>query len=133
MNKKILIYGSEGWIGRQFCEYLQSRQINFIKGNSRLEDEISIENEILNVMPNNIIAFTGRTHGRIGNITYTTIDYLEQPGKLYDNLRDNLYGPLNMSMICEKLNIHFTYLGTGCIFEYDSNHKYANSYLLTRF
>ena len=34
-----------------------------------------------------------------------------------DNIRDNLYGPLVLSRICEFSSIHFTYLGTGCIFD----------------
>jgi dTDP-4-dehydrorhamnose reductase len=27
-----------------------------------------------------------------------------------------------LGMICDNKNIHFTYLGTGCIFDYDDNH-----------
>ena len=27
-----------------------------------------------------------------------------------------------LAMICNKENIHFTYLGTGCIFDYDDKH-----------
>ena len=122
---KILIYGSEGWIGRQFCDYLDSIGIKYFKGNERLENEKELENEILKIQPNNIIGFTGRTHGKIGNKVFSTIDYLEQEGKLYDNIRDNLYGPLNMALICKKINIHYTYLGTGCIFEYDESHPFG--------
>ena len=124
-SHKILIYGSEGWIGRQFCDYLDSKGIKYFKGNVRLEDEKDLEKEILDVLPNNIIGFTGRTHGKIGNKVFSTIDYLEQDGKLYDNVRDNLFGPLNMAFICKKYNIHYTYLGTGCIFEYDDEHPFG--------
>ena len=35
-----------------------------------------LENEILKIQPNNIIGFTGRTHGKIGNKFFSTIDYL---------------------------------------------------------
>jgi 3,5-epimerase/4-reductase len=45
-----------------------------------------------------------------------TIDYLEYPGKLVENIRDNLYGPLNLAILCKRYKIHYTYLGTGCIF-----------------
>jgi dTDP-4-dehydrorhamnose reductase len=41
---------------------------------------------------------------------------LEYPGKLVENVRDNLYGPLQLAIISKKRNIHYTYLGTGCIF-----------------
>ena len=49
-------------------------------------------------------------------------DYLEQEGKLVDNIRDNLYAPMNLALLCQKLDIHLTYLGTGCIFEFDDQH-----------
>ena len=75
-------------------------------------------------MPSHIISFTGRTHGIINGKQYHTIDYLEQPGKLKENIRDNLMGPLIISTLCKKYNIHYTYLGTGCIFKYDETHPY---------
>ena len=125
MNPKILIYGSKGWIGRQFCNFLKDNNICYFEGKQRLENLDDIENEILEIQPNNIIGFTGRTHGKIGNKVFSTIDYLEQQGKLYDNVRDNLFGPLNMAFICKKYNIHYTYLGTGCIFEYDEEHPFG--------
>jgi dTDP-4-dehydrorhamnose reductase len=121
---KILIYGANGWIGEQFCNYLTSKNIPYFEGSERLENN-ELEGEILDIQPNNIIAFTGRTHGTICDKVFSTIDYLEQEGKLYDNIRDNLYGPINLSFICQKLNIHYTYLGTGCIFEYDESHPYG--------
>jgi dTDP-4-dehydrorhamnose reductase len=37
-------------------------------------------------------------------------------------MRDNLFSPLVLAEICKKRNIHFTYLGTGCIFDYDDAH-----------
>ena len=124
-TNKFLIYGANGWIGTQFCNYLTSQNITFFKGTQRLENGEQLEDEILNINPNNIIGFTGRTHGKIGDKVYSTIDYLEQDGKLLDNIKDNLYGPLNLSFICKRLNIHYTYLGTGCIFEYDEDHPYG--------
>ena len=125
MNPKILIYGSQGWIGRQFCKFLSDNNISYFEGKQRLENPDDIENEILEIQPNNIIGFTGRTHGKIGDRVFSTIDYLEQEGKLYVNVRDNLFGPLNMAFICKKYNIHYTYLGTGCIFEYDQEHPFG--------
>jgi 3,5-epimerase/4-reductase len=72
------------------------------------------------------MSFIGRTHGVYENEKITTIDYLEKPGKLVDNVRDNLYAPVSLALLCKELNIHFTYLGTGCIFEYDENHPYGS-------
>ena len=90
-KKTLLIYGANGWIGEQFCDYLTSKNISYYRGKARIENNDELENEILDIQPNNIIGFTGRTHGKIGDKIFSTIDYLEQDGKLYDNIRDNLY------------------------------------------
>ena len=71
--------------------------------------------------PTHIISFIGRTHGKIGNKIYSTIDYLEQDGKLVENVRDNLFSPLLLAQISRELDIHYTYLGTGCIFKYNED------------
>jgi 3,5-epimerase/4-reductase len=111
---KLLIFGSRGWIGRQFCEYLDNNNILYIESDSRADNEKAVEKEINEYKPTNIVSFIGRTYGG----TFNTIDYLEQPGKLVDNIRDNLYAPMILSILCERYNIHYTYMGTGCIFEY---------------
>ena len=121
---KILIYGSHGWIGSQFIDLLKNNNINFVNGNARVDDEISLIEEINNINPTHIISFIGRTHGIINNTKYTTIDYLEQSGKLTENIRDNLYSPLLLAHICTQKNIHYTYLGTGCIFKFDEEHPF---------
>ena len=114
-----LIYGANGWIGKQFIENIKDKNIIIVKGKSRC-DTIELENEIKLNKPDRVISFIGRTSGPPeldykGSIN-TTIDYLEQPGKLYDNIRDNLFSPLYIERICHQENIHFTYIGTGCIY-----------------
>jgi dTDP-glucose 4,6-dehydratase len=124
---KILIYGSNGWIGTQFVEILKNNNnIEFIEGKSRVDSEEDLLKEINKINPSHIVSFIGRTHGIINNIKYTTIDYLEQPGKLTENIRDNLYSPLLLAHICKSKNIHYTYLGTGCIFKYDETHPFES-------
>lgn len=118
---KVLIYGHKGWIGSQFLEIMDCNKINYIKGFSRVDNEEPLISEINEVCPTHIISFIGRTHGP----GFSTIDYLEQDGKLVDNIRDNLFSPLLLAQICTKKNIHYTYLGTGCIFEYDENHPFG--------
>ena len=71
------------------------------------------------------MCFVGRTHGIVGDKKFTTIDYLEQPGKIKENIRDNLYSPISLALMCTSMNIHLTYLGTGCIFEYDECHPFG--------
>ena len=126
MIEKILIYGSNGWIGSQFKKFLrENTKYIIIDGLVRLDNMEELGKEIKEVLPSHIIGFTGRTHGKIGDKVYSTIDYLEEEGKLVDNIRDNLQGPLNLSIISKKMGIHYTYLGTGCIFEYDLGHPFG--------
>ena len=120
---KILFFGSKGWIGRQFCEYLNEKNILYIESDLRADNEKDVEKEINEYNPTHIISFIGRTYGD----NFNTIDYLEQPGKLVENIRDNLYAPIILSILCERYNIHYTYMGTGCIFEYnEKTHLYGN-------
>lgn len=124
-NFKILVYGSKGWIGNQFIQILKKNHIFYTEGCSRVDNEIELSKEIQNADPTHVVSFIGRTHGKIDDKIYTTIDYLEQEGKLVENMRDNLFSPLLLCDICSKNNIHFTYLGTGCIFKFDEEHPFG--------
>ena len=122
--RKIIVYGSKGWIGSQFVDILKHSGKDFVCLNTRIENIEDVTRDINEYNPTHIVSFTGRTHGSIDGKKYSTIDYLEQPGKLKENIRDNLLGPLILSKICRKHRIHYTYLGTGCIFKYDESHPY---------
>lgn len=121
---KILIYGHKGWIGQQFLK-IASPLHECIKGISRVDNEEDVAQELEKHQPSHVVSFIGRTHGKIDDKEYTTIDYLEQEGKLKENIRDNLYSPLILSFLCKQKNIHFTYLGTGCVFEFDEEHNFG--------
>jgi dTDP-glucose 4,6-dehydratase len=129
---KIIVYGHAGWIGTQFVELLQQEKLkepdalDFILGKSRVDDTPSLMKELDEVSPSHVISFIGRTHGTIGNTQYTTIDYLEQPGKLVENVKDNLFSPISLALACKERNIHYTYLGTGCIFNYKNMEAIIN-------
>ena len=122
---KILLFGRNGWIGEQVYNLLINSNHEVIIANTRAENYKDLEEEIKQVNPTHIISLIGRTHGTIGDKKYTTIDYLEQPGKLRENVRDNLYSPLVLAILSQRYNIHYTYLGTGCIFKYDEEHPFA--------
>jgi 3,5-epimerase/4-reductase len=79
--------------------------------------------EITSVKPDRVVSTIGRTSGP----GCSNIDYLEEPGRLVENLRDNLHGPLNLAEICHTLGIHLTYIGTGCIYEYDEQHPVGSN------
>jgi len=122
---KIIVYGGNGWIGKQFVDILKNTDIDFICGKSRTDNNEQLIKEIEEFMPTHIVSFIGRTHGKIDDKIYTTIDYLEQEGKLFENVRDNLYSPLLLAQLCKEKKIHYTYLGTGCIFKFDEEHPFG--------
>ena len=122
---KFLVYGTNGWIGGKVFKLLQNDGSEVVAGNSRVNNIKELEAEILEVAPTHIISLIGRTHGTHDGKVYGTIDYLEQPGRLVENVRDNLFGPMVLSLLSKKYNFHFTYLGTGCIFEFDKDHPFG--------
>ena len=122
---RVLVYGSNGWIGQQFINILQDRNTQYVCGLSRADDYENASHEIRVSGATHVVSFIGRTHGKIGDREYTTIDYLEQEGKLTENVRDNLYSPLVLAMICKEQGIHYTYQGTGCIFKFDDTHPFG--------
>ena len=117
---KILVYGHKGWIGQQFISILREKECDYILGEARVGDSNAVLQELLEKIPTHVVSFIGRTHGTIGDKVFGTIDYLEQPGKLRENVCDNLYAPISLALACKEQGIHYTYLGTGCIFTYTS-------------
>ena len=119
---KVLVFGAKGWIGQQF---ISNTEHVIIEAITRPENYQESFDEIKQVNPDCVISFLGRTYGtNQDGILIPSIDYLELPGKLYENMRDNLYAPYNLANICEKQNIHFIYLGTGCIYTYTNDKKF---------
>lgn len=118
----VLIFGHQGWIGGMMCNLLEENNIDYVTSSVRANDKVAVERELLKIKPTHVMSFIGRTHGTHDGKKYTTIDYLEQKGKIVDNVRDNLFSPMVLALLCKKHDIHFTYLGTGCIFKYDEDH-----------
>lgn len=122
---KILFYGNKGWIGGMIKTYYPAYD-ELIDSNVRLipENKNKIINELDNVKPDLVVCTVGRTSGwslENPNEYIPNIDYLEQDGKIIENLNDNLYAPLILAIECMKRDIHMTYMGTGCIFSSDTN------------
>jgi 3,5-epimerase/4-reductase len=125
---KVLVFGGNGWIGNKVVNLLASQEIPVFKAECRADDQQAVIAEIEQVDGlTHVMSFIGRTHGTYEGVKIGTIDYLEKPGKLVENVRDNLFAPLLLAEICKQRNIHFTYLGTGCIFDYDDEeHLFGN-------
>jgi hypothetical protein len=43
---KILVYGHKGWIGQQFINILEDKNIDYILGNSRVDNINDVLNEL---------------------------------------------------------------------------------------
>lgn len=109
---KVLLYGGHGFLGSFMTTLLRKKGHTVELGTARVDNEVAVEKELRETSPTHVFSCTGRTHGEGIN----TIDYLEQKGKLVENIRDNLYGPLVLTTLCLQQNIHCTIVGTGCIF-----------------
>lgn len=132
---KWLIYGAKGWIGSQVCDLLINQGETVIYSCKRADNKEEVEKELLETAPDRVMSFIGRTSGP----GYNTIDYLEQKGKLIENITDNLHAPLVLAFLCQRYGIHLTYLGTGCIFNgysgYDENAEpdfFGSSYSIVK-
>ncbi len=108
----ILVYGGKGWIGSMLVTKWKELypSYKFICSETRiLPENINIlKTEIAKA--DRVFSCVGRTSG--GNIP--NIDYLED--KVNENVRDNLFAPLLLCKLCDALGVHFSYIGTGCIF-----------------
>jgi 3,5-epimerase/4-reductase len=122
---KVLVLGHNGWIGSMMIHLLTNKNVHYVTTHIRPEQKQEFESFLISEKPTHVMSFIGRTHGKIGDKQYTTIDYLEQSGKLKENVRDNLFSPLVLALLCKKYKIHYTYLGTGCIFKFDETHPFG--------
>ena len=117
---KVLVFGGKGWIGGQF---IKETCHDVVIATSRADDYEAVLKEIKEVHPDCVVSFLGRTYGTANGKLIPSIDYLELPGKLKENMRDNFYAPYNLARASDTLGIHFVYLGTGCIYTYTDDKK----------
>ena len=108
---KLLMYGAKGWIATQFIDYLHTATISkdwtIISGTARVDDINSVRLEIDSVTPTHVMSLIGRTSGVTDGVEFNTIDYLEQPGCLVENIRDNYPSWVELkNPTTDKLNLH---------------------------
>lgn len=119
---KVCIFGHKGWIGGMVVEAWKQLYPDdiLVLSNVRVEpgNEDALRREIAQC--DRVLSFIGRTSGfsKAQNRYINTIDYLED--QLYENVRDNLYGIMLLAMLCQQVNKHYLYLGTGCIFSWNT-------------
>ena len=122
VKMRILIFGHKGWIGGMFVDTWRKLHPThtLVLSDTRVTpgNEEALSNEISQA--DRVLSFIGRTSGFSAsqNRYINTIDYLED--QLYENVRDNLYGVMLLALLCQKWHKHYLYLGTGCIFSWDT-------------
>lgn len=119
---KILVYGAKGWIGGMLVELWRRvhPEDTIICSHARVitKNRDSLALEISQC--DRVICCIGRTSGTLPDGTMVnTIDYCET--NLLENIRDNLTGPLLLAKLCDSARKHLLYIGTGCIFSWDTN------------
>lgn len=114
--KTILMFGGKGWIGQLYAQHTRH---NVRYATTRPEHYEACYEEIKRVQPDTLFCCIGRTHGP----GCSSIDYLEDPSRHAENLRDNYEGPLTLARICQDLRIHMVYIGTGCIYNDTETHQ----------
>lgn len=139
-SMRILIFGSDGWIGSLLKEYFVSKGHHIIGISHKLFSYQQIYNIVRYHSPTHVLITLGRTtvskRQSDGFAPDTpmilppvseessyglrnTIDGLELRDSLFRNLFDNLLVPQWIAEACRTMgNIHCTYIGTGCIFHY---------------
>ena len=110
---KFLVYGCQGWIGSKVYNHLKENNYEVVEGNSRVNNVKHLEAEIQEVQPTHVLSLIGRTHGTYEGQYIGTIDYLEKPGKLVENVRDNLFGPMVLGFLSKKSSIEKGFLTTS--------------------
>ena len=119
---RIIVYGFRGWMGRQFRRFLYSHEgdkdIEWIEGQARCHIYQQVHDELTEYKPDRVLSFVGMTR----NKQTENIDSMETCDHtvLEQNLTSNLLAPLLLTHVCHELNIHFTYMGTGCLYKESS-------------
>ena len=111
---KILIYGSKGYIGSILHKYLlKNKNINIIESQyTKIETREQVMDDIKILKPDRIVSAIGFVKKK--DCLSTT--FLNDDSYLVPNLQNNLYIHNVIMNICLLYNVHFTYIGTGCIF-----------------
>ena len=110
---KILLYGSSGWIGTHIKDYIQRSLTDIIVyvGVARCDNKDQLTQEISTINPNRIIASIGRAYGK----NMYNNSFIED--SLTVNIKDNLIAPLTLANACNTLNVHCTFIGSGCVYK----------------
>ena len=117
---KILVYGGNGYIGKILIEYLKKQSGVSIYYGSRIQNYNQLSREIIKINPGRIISTVGRTFYKDSTMCERQITSKSLDGHLLQNVSSNLFAPLLLARVSDENNIHYTYIGTGCIYNGDT-------------
>ena len=106
---KIVVFGARGWIAQHLLPLLRALpggpEVEEAPPELRADDDAKVlaylTAQFAGTPPaeRRVVSLIGRTHGP----GTPTIDYLERPGGLHENVRDNLYAPVALACACAAL------------------------------
>jgi len=112
---------NEKFIGNLFTTFLKENNVETFSFNIDNQNIDHIEEEIIKNKITNIVCNFGKSYGK--NIFSTS--FIEQ--KIEENIKYNLYLPLLLCNLSNRLNVHFTFFGNGCLFIDKFNNSPLNS------
>ncbi|KAI6203780.1 hypothetical protein M3Y94_00596000 [Aphelenchoides besseyi] len=108
VNIHLLVYGGKSRLGSELLEFLKKQGIFYdeAKLNPELVTPVELQNEI---SEHSHVIFVG---GQAGGSDRPDVDYARNGAKnLKQNVCDNCFSPYYVAYICQKIGVHFTYLG----------------------
>jgi 3,5-epimerase/4-reductase len=119
----ILVYGAGGWIGGKIVELLRQNHPNYhiVEGKARLENIDQLEKEVNEIQSSE--AKLLRVINCAGRTGTPNVDWCENNRD--ETVISNIVGPILLASVLQRQTppIHLTYIGSGCIYEYDETHK----------
>lgn len=124
-DKRVLLFGSTGWVGSQFKQLLVQQGFVVQDAKSRLQNTRELYEEIADSGAMHVINCAGIT-GR------PNIDWCESHPR--ETVMVNLEGAVTLAHICQFFNKHLTNFATGCIYTYEesSESRHRNPQLSDR-
>jgi len=110
----LIFGGATGWIGGKLIELLKEEGATYHIAKSRLQEREKVIAELDEYKPKYVLNAAGLT-GR------PNVDWCEDHKQ--EVIRTNVIGTLNLADLCFERGIHMTNYATGCIYEYDDDHK----------
>lgn len=119
MNNIVLLFGSNGWIGKKIKTILQNSNFKVIEARSRLDNYESLKDEIMNTEFDYCFLCAGIT--RDPKDPGSNIDWCENNKLITHYVNSECC--FNLIKLCvEERKKKVVYFGTGCIYEYDNEH-----------